>query len=301
MTKKEIEKIENKAITICIFFVFIMAASGVVFGFLAGSSAILLDGIFSTVLLVTVFLSKYVQKIITKKSTHDYPIGFNNLESLYIFFKIMILIGILLFSLLHSLETIFAFYFHSITPGTVDEFYAHIYYVVKIVAFVFAYVIYTNAIVKTDGKANLLKVERKGVLIDGGITFGIMIGMIILPLVGVPEVLADSIVLLLLSVFLLIVMYKDLKEELKLVVNKRIYLKEEEEYKKIFNDGMHICIINYMYIVKNAKQTYVYIEFDFKNSLEINELQNTELLIKELMYENFGDVIIFSSFSKQLV
>ncbi len=53
MNRNEILTNEFKAIKYNSVFIFLMAASGLIFGTLAKSSAIILDGLFSTILFLT--------------------------------------------------------------------------------------------------------------------------------------------------------------------------------------------------------------------------------------------------------
>lgn len=283
---------ENTAINKNIIFLFLMASSGIIFGELANSEAIVLDGAFSTILFLTIFLAKYIQKKTSEPKSFLYPRGKWQLNSLYILFKIMLLFGILLYSLLESVVSIGSFVMAGTEPEEIVQIYANIYYVVKLISFVFAYKIYQNYLIKTKGKSQLLKIEKSAVLIDGLITVSIFIGFQTLGRIDLIAPITDSIILFFLSLFLMYRIIHEFRETLDLILGKRIFVKRENYYKSLFTNYFPDLEILDLYIQYLGKTTVVSIVGSFSGSKTVNDFTRIEQKIKDIMYKEYGKILL---------
>ncbi|MBL0701562.1 MAG: cation transporter, partial [Spiroplasma sp.] len=194
--RKKKNEFEKKASNYNLIPIFFMAVSGIIGGILSNSSAIFIDGAFSAVLFFTIFLGKWIQLQIIKPKNNDYPVGRSRLGSLYVLFKILILIGILSYSFIDSGFIIIKYAGGNYTPELVDVYYARIYYVVKTIAFIISFALYTYYLKQTNYQSTILRVDRKGTVIDGGITLGIMSGFFFLGKIPLVAPISDSIILL---------------------------------------------------------------------------------------------------------
>jgi len=75
MKRSEVSRIEKNAMIINIIPIMVMALAGLVFGAKAGSSAIMLDGLFSSVILITMLLILAIKKTADGPKTFQYPQG----------------------------------------------------------------------------------------------------------------------------------------------------------------------------------------------------------------------------------
>lgn len=292
MLKKDLAKYEKKATNLNIPFIFIMAASGIIFGFLAHSSAILLDGSFSFVLFLTIFLGKYIGRHTATPKSFDYPMGKSSLESLYVLFKILILIGLLLFSLTDAIKVFFEYAGGTYVEQEVIQQYARIYYVVKLSAFAISYGIYTYFIDLTNNQSNVLRIDRKGTFLDGIITIAIMIGLKVLAFIPVLAPIADSVVLFFLASFLLFEMGRELSHELQSALGKRRFLSQENYYKAYFNNYFHSVCIQDVYINQIGDAFFGYVSLSFEGEVTCDEIVRFEKIIKNEMNNKFDEIYI---------
>ncbi len=294
-----IEYIESRAMSINLIPIFIMGASGLLFGYLAGSSAIMLDGAFSTVIFLTVILAKKISKVANVPRTHKYPRGRYLLESLYILFKIVVLMTILIISMGESAITLYEYYFHSVIPEAVNTFYANMYYVVKLTAFAIALIVYKYYLKQCDNKSNVLLIETKSVIIDGTITIAIFLGFFILGNFKPIEDVVDSIILLCISIFLFKEVMHSFKEQLNKTLGKRDMQSQEIYYKSMFNNYFSQFEFIDVYIFYLGKACTVSIIGNFEGEVSVNDLVYLEHEIKKLMSEELGKVYLYLYWDKR--
>lgn len=293
MKKLDVNAIENKAMTYNLVPIFMMGASGLVFGYLAGSSAIILDGIFSTVILLTVLLAKKINKLANTPRNYHYPRGRFLLENIYILFKIIVLITILVLSIGDSLLTLYEYFANDIYPEAINHFYANLYYIFKFVFFAIALGIYYYFYQLTDKKSNILKLEMKAVMIDGTITITIFLGFLILGNIPFFEHISDSIILLIISCFLLYEVIHDFKFQLNKTLGKRDLITTEIYYRSFFNLYFTDFEILDVYIFYLGKSCTVSIVANFDGSQDVDQLVFFEEEIKRIMMDELGDIYLY--------
>lgn len=301
MLRKDLNKIEDKAINFNMFFVFLMGASGLIYGFLAHSSAIMLDGLFSTVLFLTVILAKIITRFANRPINDSYPQGRFLLENLYLLFKIIVLITILSFSIVSSFQELYHYFFNDFTPPIVDEYFANRYYIVKTFAFLSSYYIYTHFFEQTKKTSNILKLERKSVLIDGTITIAIFLGFLVLGNVAFLAPISDPIILLGISLFLLKEVYHDFTIELNNTIGRRNSRDREIYYRSLFNNYFADETVSDIYIHPVGKLVIVSITATFKGCKSVEEIQHFEKEIKRLMFDEYDEIYLYTYYNKRTV
>ncbi|MGL5020624.1 MAG: cation transporter [Mycoplasmatales bacterium] len=292
MLKKDLLVFEKRATNLNIPFVFIMAGAGLVFGTLANSSAILLDGSFSFVLFLTIFLGKYIQKHTSKPKNFEYPMGKSSLESLYVLFKILILIGLLMVSFSEALAVFLQYANGTYIEQEIIQFYANIYYIVKMSAFAISYGIYSYYINLIHDKSNVLRIDRKGTFLDGIITLAIMFGLFFLSFVPILAPIADSVVLFFLASYLLFEMFRELSHEIQTSLGKRCFLSEEKFYKSFFNNYFVKAKILDVYINQAGDSFFAYVTLSFEGKVACEDIVKLEKTIKYEMNKKFDEIFI---------
>ncbi len=292
MNRNEILTNEFKAIKYNSAFIFLMAASGLIFGTLAKSSAIILDGLFSTILFLTLILAIFIQKISSQPISYMYPYSKWRLDSLYILFKVLVLIGILVYTFFDAIHVLVDFMISSNVPDEVNGTWIIIYSALKIMAAVPPIIIYGKFRKKVNNKSEFLKIEQKSVIIDTVITLAILVGFLTLGKIEATEPIADAIILLFLSVFLLTKMFKELTHIIDLLIGKRINLDREIYYLNFFN----LWFVDYhfkdVHIEYYGKTTMVSLVCSYKGKKNIYEMHDFERKVKELMYNEFGSIYL---------
>lgn len=292
MTKEKMLQIEKKALNINTPFILIMALSGLIFGYLSHSSAIVLDGIFSSILFLTIFLAKVIQKQAAMPRSYIYPMGKWYLDNVYNLFKVLILVGILSVSFIESIVKIVEFYFGILEVPPIIHFYADIYYVVKLAAFFVAFFVYKHYSKKALNRSEFLKIETKGVFIDGIITISIALGFFFLGGIEPLEPVIDSIILFGISLFLLIKMYSSGISYINQLLGKRIFLQREEYYAKIINKEVKDVDVLDLYIKFSGKSPVVVLTCTYEGSKDIDFFINFEHIVKDTLRGEFGEVYL---------
>ncbi len=292
LTKDEISLIENRAIIINAPFIFIMAVSGLVFGYLSHSSSIILDGLFSTILFLTLFLAMYIKQLSNQPVSYLYPYSKWKLDTIYILFKVLVLLGILFYTFFDAIVILFEYIAMGLVPNEVEGFWITIYSIIKLSAAVPSYFIYQKYRKSCDDRSEFLKIEQKSVLIDAGITLAILLGFYTIGQIELFKEITDAIILLFLAMFLIREMFQEFIHTMNVLIGKRIKVNLEEYYVNFFNLYFSDFHFKDIHIEYYGKITVVSVVCGFDNEKSIVELHDFERIIKEKLSEEFGEVYL---------
>lgn len=292
INKEKIAKIENKAILINAPFIFIMAISGLIFGYLSNSSSIVLDGLFSTILLLTLIFAAYIKHLSKQPISYLYPYSKWKLDSIYILFKVLILLGILLYTLFDACFVLFEYVFNGVTPESVNGFWITIYSIIKLSAAVPSYLIYKKYREQTSNRSEFLKIEQKSVLIDAAITLSILIGFYTIGQIEMFAEITDAIILLVLALFLIKEMISELILIINILLGKRIQVEKEEYYVNLFNNYFYDFKFKDVHIEYYGATTVVSIVCGFTGQKSIIDLHNFERKIKKQLRDDLGEIYL---------
>ncbi len=292
MDQKQLVVIELDAIKKNAIFIFIMAISGIMFGVLAKSSAIILDGLFSTILFLTLILAIFVQKIASQPISYLYPYSKWRLDSIYILFKVLILLGILLYTLVDASFTLVDYFVNNEAPEAINGYWVIVYSIIKIFAAIPPVLIYQKFRKKCNDKSEFLKIEQKSVIVDASITIAILIGFLTLGQIKTIEPIADPLILLFLTFFLLKKMYAELIHIVNLMIGKRINLNREIYYLSYFNTWFIDYRLKDLHIEHYGKKAMVSLVANYQGRKTIYELHDFEREVKRLMADEFGDIYL---------
>ncbi len=292
MDQKNLVVVELEAIKKNAIFIFIMAVSGIVFGILAKSSAIILDGLFSTILFLTLILAVFIQKIASQPVSYLYPYSKWRLDSIYILFKVLILLGILVYTLFDTSFTLVDYFVDNKIPEAVNGYWIIMYSIIKICAAIPPLLIYRSYRKKCNDKSEFLKIEQKSVIIDASITLGILFGFLTLGQIEVVEPIADPLILMFLAFFLLKQMYGELIHIINLMIGKRINLDREIYYLGYFNTWFVDYRLKDLHIEHYGKKAMVSLVANYQGRKTIYELHDFEREVKKLMADEFGDIYL---------
>ncbi|WP_420582747.1 cation transporter [Reichenbachiella sp.] len=196
--------IEQQALWVGVFANLIMAFSGYYFYFLTNSEALLLDGNFSMIATLVSGIAVYISKVKHNRSD-SFPFGLYLYESLFVFFKGLILLGIILMALLQNgIEVIHFFMGDEIGQVTYGPI---LYYAVAMGVLSFGMSMYfNNRFRATKRQSTILQVEAKSLIIDG--IMSLLLGASFLMISFIPETsplaflhsIGDAILVIILSV-----------------------------------------------------------------------------------------------------
>ncbi|AZQ61687.1 hypothetical protein EI427_05400 [Flammeovirga pectinis] len=286
--------IERKALKFGIVANLLMAIAGWVTYYFSNSDAMLLDGNFSLISALATFGAIIIGK---KKHTRTslFPFGKYVFESFFVFFKGILIFGITIVAVVQScIKIINYFNGEAITPIVIHSI---LYYtvVIAIISFGIAYY-YKNQNQKIGLNSPILSVETKSSVIDGFLTVGIGVSLLLVSLISEDSVLSflkyigDSIIVLIMGVVLIntpIKIIKDAFIELGggVLQDKKSYDKIEkiisENLPSIYNEHQN-------YISKLGSNYFValYVSTSEKN-INVNELLQTRTKISAALAPSF--------------
>jgi predicted Co/Zn/Cd cation transporter (cation efflux family) len=179
----DIDKIENKALRLGIFISFIMALAGWITYYFTDSEAMLLDGNFSMISVVASIIALIISKRKHEK-TKTFPFGSYVFESLFVFVKGLLILGVIIVAgVQNSIKIIDFINGVNIEPVKIDFI---LYYVALITILCFSLFLYFRSMNKrVDFKSPILKIETQSTLVDGFLTLGI--GIIFIVILLIPE------------------------------------------------------------------------------------------------------------------
>lgn len=164
-------EIETRALTVGKWANLVMAVAGVVTALLSHSDAMLVDGLYSAVNFLSAIVAARIGLSIARPANRRRPWGYDFDEALYVTFRSMILIGILIFALFVSLSKIATYLTGGAVPTLVFGPIAVYAVTVVLICAGLAYN-YHRAYVTTGRRSAILQTESKASLIDGAISLG---------------------------------------------------------------------------------------------------------------------------------
>lgn len=177
----DIDRIEHKALRIGILLSFVMALAGWTTYYFTGSEAMLLDGNFSMISVVASVIALVISKRKHEK-TKTFPFGSYVYESLFIFIKGILILGVIFVAGVQNIMKIIDFMNGvEIEPIKVDLI---LYYVAFITLLCFGLFLYFRTMnKKVDFQSSILKIETQSSLVDGALSLGIGIVFVIISLI----------------------------------------------------------------------------------------------------------------------
>ena len=177
----DIDRIENKALRIGIFLAFVMALAGWTTYYFTDSEAMLLDGNFSMISAVASIIALIISKRKHEK-TKIFPFGSYVYESLFIFIKGFLILGVIFVAGVQNIMKIIDFINGvKIEPIKVDLI---LYYVAFISLLCLGLFLYFRSMNKRVGfQSSILKIETQSALVDGALSLGIGIVFVIISLI----------------------------------------------------------------------------------------------------------------------
>jgi predicted Co/Zn/Cd cation transporter (cation efflux family) len=183
ITTEQATLIETRSLNIGKWANLFMGVAGVLAAWLSRSDALLVDGLYSAVNFFSAIVAARVGLSIQRRPDKLRPFGYESDEALYVTFRSMVLVGIMVFALMTSGEKIFVY----ATGGTVPSLVFGpivIYFGLMIVICTALAVLHHRSWVKTGKRSEMLRTERTAAIADGVISAGAGIGLMCVPLLA---------------------------------------------------------------------------------------------------------------------
>ncbi len=296
--------IETKAMSYILWAYVLMAVVGIGTFAFSNSEAVLIDGVFNFISAFSMIIGIKISKLVAKKPTKSLPFGFAMYETLYTLFKGLLIFGVLV---LAGVSNSFKIYDYIVT-GSVEQVNGGsiIYYSILMVIICSLVYLYIAAQCKKVNNQSIMLQTEKIAVFQNAIISG-AIGVVFL-LVGFLEntslafivPIADSIIVLVLCVFLFNDPVKILKNAFNELIIKDIHNAMRE---KITPKVLPILPLGYSLkhvSINRLGRTYYFLFLinPSKVNLSLTEIENIQDSIKNIVKSeapfSFTDVI-FSS------
>ena len=99
--------IERRSLKIGVYASALMAIAGVGVHVISGSYALLLDGLYSAVMVGSGLVATRISRNVVRPPDRAYPFGYDGQEALYVLFRSLLLMGVLSFAAISALSTVF--------------------------------------------------------------------------------------------------------------------------------------------------------------------------------------------------
>ena len=98
--------IERRSLKIGVYASALMAVAGVCVHLISGSYALLLDGLYSAVMVGSGLVAARISRNVVRPPDRAYPYGYDGQEALYVLFRSLLLMGVLSFAAISALSTV---------------------------------------------------------------------------------------------------------------------------------------------------------------------------------------------------
>lgn len=167
----ESHTIEARSLQVAMVGNVIMGIAGVSASYLSNSDALMIDGLYSMVNFASAIVAIKVARQVTQEPNPDFPYGYYANEALYVLFRSLVLLGILLFACFGALNKIM----HYLNGGEVAEIKlgAIVIYSLLMVGICFGLAaVHHRNWLKTDKQSSILETERSAAIVDGFMSAG---------------------------------------------------------------------------------------------------------------------------------
>lgn len=231
ITGEQISQVENRSLRIGCYIYLVMGIAGLLTWQLSGSEAPKLDGTVCLVSLATGLLASWVGAQALRKPTEEYPYGRFANESIYIMFRALMLLGIVVLALVGSVGTMIA-YFVTREGVMVGFKILIVYSVLMVIPCIGMSQIHKKNNRKIGNKSEVLKVEDTAAVLSAILSGAIGVAFAIFGLI--PDgtwitsdtfnikFIADSIVVLILCILTLSTPWIMFKTEIQRIVGKNV-------------------------------------------------------------------------------
>ena len=292
--------IEQKALKIGNILNFLMAVSGVVVFILSNSKAVLIDGLFSFIQFISTIVAVKISKDLSTSSLKQYPLGQYSKETLYVLFRSLLIIILLVASVFSGISTITTFFTN---PDLIPKINLGSIIINGIIMTILCFglsILYKSYNKKIGNCSDVLKAESMGANLDGIISAGTAIAFILfktIPFLKPLLPISDAILVLLLSGFFAIQPIQLLINQINILSYKRLHHKLEKDLTLSIKYQLPYLKIHDIFISRLGKFTEIYITLSLDGKFSIDELDELRSQIKEIINSKMKNTQILIMFS----
>lgn len=284
-------KCEFNSLLVGMILNFIFMILGIVFYARTHSSSMLLDATVSAVLSITTLVSIIVSHNVNKRATSKYPLGRYAIENMFLLFRSMSMIAVVIFSIIEGSVTIFDFY---VNKGDVAYDATNTELVIygiltAILGFGITITYFVNYL-RSKKTSEILKLELKGSIYDIMVNTFAIISLLLFANVSFLKELApiaDAIVVIILSIVYACAPSVELVNQVKVLIDKRRFVDEENKLFDYLSDKYKECTFNDIYYNNSGNIINIYVTFTFNENKLYEEIKSVKDAINDYLYNKY--------------
>ena len=292
--------IEQRALKIGNIFNFLMAIAGITMFIFSNSKAVLIDGLFSFIQFTSTIIAVKISKDLSKSKIKQYPLGQYSKETLYVLFRSILIIILLVSSIFSGVDTIITFFTNPNSLPQINLNFIMINGMIMSVLCLCLSLIYKIYNRKIGNCSDVLKAESIGATLDciiSASTAGAFVLFKVIPFLKTLLPISDAILVLLLSGFFAIQPVQLLVNQINILSYKRLHQKSENTLAISIKYQIPNLKIHDIFISKLGKFTEIYITISLDGKFSIEELDELRDQIKEIVNSKIRNTQILVIFS----
>lgn len=316
VTVDEIQRVEARNLRVARYAMLVFAVLGFVAYGLSGSAAVQIDGFYALINFGSAVIATWLSTVGTSDPTRQYPYGRGAFENIYVMFRSLVLLALIVFALIENTTRIIDY----LVTGKGEE---PVYSVVVAYGLIVGAgcaalaIFHARANAALDGRSGLLKVERQVAIIDGSLSLGLAVVLGLVALIPDGTVvtsdtfnikyIADSIVVIVIALALLAEPYKMLRGELGRLTGRRVDLDLEDELRAAVEETLREdpalagFQVSDIYAVSRGASFEVHVCVTFPGTEALAQLDEVQEKAKQLFTEAYGAGRIFVSFTSHQI
>ena len=269
---------EQKALISGVGINLISSIIGIIYYVITKSQALFLDAFISFILCISTLVSLVVSKIINKKDNEKYPLGRYAIENLFLVFRSILMLLIIAYTLINGAITIIYFSLGKLENNLNINFLDLLIYTILMVgSCLLITIIYSFFNKKLDVKSEIITLEIKSSIYDGLVTLFATSSLILFRYIDclTPyQEIGDSITVIILSLFYLVMPIKELSKQIKVLTDKRNHQKTEKIIKDLIKLRYPIFDIYDVYAIHSEEIVSIYVCLFPSKTIDSNDINN---------------------------
>ena len=294
---------EQKALISGIIINAFSAILGILFFVLTNSKSLLLDGLISTILVISTIVSLLISKDMQKEASSKYPLGRRTLENIFLFLRAILMILIIFLSIVSGIITIIAYFSnYDVNVVNLDYKLMIIYASLMIGSCLLITLIYSYCNRKIPSGSDMIKIEIKSSIYDGLVTL-FAVGSLLLFNHFSPndalKAIGDSIIVIILSLIYLYAPIKELSKQAKILSDRRRLIGEEQKIIELIKTNFIDFDIFDVYFSYSPIEGVIYVCLFPNKKMSSDEIEKHFESIRQFLYKEYGNPKVILVLSKQ--
>lgn len=293
---------EKKALYYGVVINLFSAILGLTFFILTRSQALFLDAFISLILSISTIVSIVISNVINKKDSEKFPLGRYAIENIFLVFRAILMLLIILYTLFEGISTIYMFYQGTLVSDlNIDLIYMIVYCILMTLSCLSITVVYTYFNKKLPVKSEIIRLEITSSLYDGLVTIFATSSLLIFTYVDFfnkIEPIGDSIVVIILSLFYLSIPIKEIIKQIKILSDNRTNQDIEKEVKTYLQEFFPVYKIYDIYCSYSGDVCSIYICLYPESKKDVESLNIDFEKIRKKLYEEYQNAKVILILAK---